>query len=114
MVVAEGILTKDKTRSADYITKEIEKATGIESRETVLGYTQRGGNPSPFDRILATRLGGHASELIARKQFGRMVCLCDNKIGSLPLADVAGKLKLVNSDNDLIIQGKRMGVSFGR
>ncbi|MCD7930163.1 MAG: 6-phosphofructokinase [Tannerellaceae bacterium] len=114
VVVAEGILTKDKSRAADFITRAIEKSTGIETRETVLGYIQRGVNPSPFDRNLATRLGGHATELIANKQFGRMACMHNNAVDSIPLAEVAGKLRLVRSDHDLITQGKRMGISFGR
>ena len=49
--------------------------TGIETRETVLGYIQRGGSPTPFDRNLSTRMGGHATELIANGQFGRMIAL---------------------------------------
>ena len=74
---------------------------------------QRGGNPSPFDRNLATLLGGHATELVAQKQFGRMVCFKDGKIGSVLLAEIAGKTKRVSSDNELIKQGERMGISFG-
>jgi len=74
---------------------------------------QRGGSPSAFDRNLATRLGGHATELIAKGQFGRMVSVTDDKISSLPLEKVAGKLKLVSPNHDLILQGKRMGISFG-
>jgi 6-phosphofructokinase 1 len=58
-------------------------------------------------------LGGHATELIAKGQFGRMVSLVDEQITSFPLEEVAGKLKLVTPDHDLIIQGKRMGISFG-
>lgn len=114
VVVAEGVQTINKKRPADYFTKAIELATGMESRETVLGYTQRGGNPSPFDRNLATRLGGHATELIANRQFGRMVCMKDNKVDSIPLTEVAGKLKIVTPDHDLITQGERMGISFGK
>lgn len=114
VVVAEGIETPDGSKAADYITREIERGTGIETRETVLGYTQRGGSPSPFDRNLATRLGGYASELIANRQFGRMASVQGNTISSIPLAEVAGKLKLVTPDNDLIIQGKRMGILFGK
>jgi len=114
VVIAEGVQTVDKEHPADFITKAIEKGTGIETRETVLGYTQRGGNPSPFDRNLATRLGGHATELIANRQFGRMVCTNGDKVESIPLKEVAGKLKLVTPDHDLIIQGKRMGITFGR
>lgn len=112
VVVAEGVRTPKK-RPADYITKAIEEATGIETRETVLGYIQRGGNPSPFDRNLATRLGGHATELISNGEFGRMVCMDGDTVSSIPLDEVAGKLKLVTPENDLIIQGKRMGVTFG-
>ena len=113
VVVAEGVKTTDGKRPADSITKAIEEATGIESRETVLGYIQRGGNPSPFDRNLATRLGGHATELIADGLFGRMVCMNGDRVESIPLTEVAGKLKLVTPEHDLIIQGKRMGISFG-
>lgn len=113
VVVAEGVTTPDKKRPADYIARTIESVTGIESRETVLGYIQRGGNPSPFDRNLATRLGGHATELIAGRQFGRMVCMKGDEVESIALSEVAGKLKLVTPEHDLIIQGKRMGISFG-
>ena len=93
--------------------KEIEYETGIETRETVLGYIQRGGSPTPFDRNLSTRMGGHATELIANGEFGRMVALKGNGISSVPLAEVAGKLKLVTEDHDLVIQGRRMGICFG-
>jgi 6-phosphofructokinase len=67
----------------------------------------------PLDRILATRLGGHATQLIAEGQFGRMVCLKGNQIESIPLSEVANKLRLVEPDNDLILQGSRMGICFG-
>lgn len=113
VVVAEGIVIPSKMKPADYITRAIEKATGIESRETVLGYIQRGGNPSPFDRNLATRLGGHAVELIARGEFGQMVCVNGRNIEAIPLREVAGKLKLVMPTDELIVQGLRMGISFG-
>lgn len=112
IVTAEGLKT-ERPNPADYISHAVEEATGIEVRQTVLGYIQRGGNPSPFDRNLATLLGGHATELVTQKQFGRMVCLKDGKIGSVPLAEVAGKTKRVSPDNDLIKQGERMGISFG-
>jgi 6-phosphofructokinase 1 len=113
VVVAEGVKTETKKRPIDHISRSIEEATGIETRETVLGYIQRGGNPSPFDRNLATRLGGYATELIARKEYGKMVCLTGNRIDAIPLTEVCGKLKLVTPDHDLITQGKRMGISFG-
>lgn len=113
VVVAEGIQTTGGKRAAEYIAQEIEYETGIETRETVLGYIQRGGSPTPFDRNLATRMGGYAAELVATGQFGRMVALKGNLIASVPLADVAGKLKLVTEKHDLVVQGRRMGVCFG-
>lgn len=113
VVVAEGIRTADGKKAAEYIAQEIEYETGFETRETVLGYIQRGGSPTAYDRNLATRMGGHATELIATGQFGRMVSLQGSDIGSVPLEEVAGKLKLVNEDHDLIVQGKRMGICFG-
>jgi len=119
VAVAEGVdigeenLKKYK-HPASYIAEKIEGLTGIESRETVLGYVQRGGHPSAYDRILATRLGGHATALVARKNFGRMVCLKKGEITSTSLAKVAGKLKLIEPDNDLILQGIHMGISFGK
>lgn len=113
VVVAEGIDIGHKKRPADYFTNVIELATGFETRETVLGYIQRGGSPSPFDRNLATRLGGHATELIAQGQFGKMVCIDGNSVGSIPLSEVAGKLRVVSEDHELIKHGLRMGISFG-
>ena len=113
VVVAEGIATDDQSRAGEYIARAIEAETGIESRETVLGYIQRGGSPTAFDRNLSTRMGGHATELIANRDFGRMVRLKGNEVSSIPLAEVAGKLKLVTEDEDLVVQGRRMGICFG-
>ncbi|MDD6891925.1 MAG: ATP-dependent 6-phosphofructokinase [Bacteroidales bacterium] len=113
VVVAEGIPTLNGKKAAQFIAEEIEYETGFETRETVLGYIQRGGSPTAYDRNLATRMGGYATELIATGQFGRMVSLQGNSITSVPLQDVAGKLKLVTEEHDLIIQGRRMGVCFG-
>ncbi len=113
VVVAEGIKTVDGKKAAEYIAREIEHETGIETRQTVLGYIQRGGAPTPFDRNLSTRMGGHATELIANGDFGRMIALQGNEISSIPLSEVAGKLKLVTEDQDLVVQGRRMGICFG-
>lgn len=113
VVVAEGIETDGQKRAGEFVAREIEKETGIETRETVLGYIQRGGSPTPFDRNLATRMGGHATELIADGQFGRMIALKGNDIGSIPLSEVAGKLKSVTEDQDLVVQGRHMGICFG-
>lgn len=113
VVVAEGINTPDGKKAAQYIAEEVEYETGFETRETVLGYIQRGGSPTSFDRNLATMMGGHAVELISKRQFGRMVALQGNKIDSIPLQETAGKLRLVTEDNELLIQGRRMGICFG-
>jgi 6-phosphofructokinase 1 len=108
VVIAEGL------EQASNIAQLIEEGACIETRETVLGYVQRGGSPSAFDRNLATLLGGHATELIATRKFGRMVSLQNNVITSVPLAEVAGKLKTVPPGHELILQGRRMGISFGK
>lgn len=113
VVVAEGIPTRDGKKAALFIAEEIEYETGFETRETVLGYIQRGGSPTAFDRNLATRMGGHATDLIAKGEFGRMIALQGDTIGSIPLSEVAGKLKLVTEDHDLVVQGRRMGICFG-
>ncbi|MDR0507127.1 MAG: 6-phosphofructokinase [Dysgonamonadaceae bacterium] len=107
VAVAEGLGLESR------ISRMIEDGTGLETRETVLGYVQRGGSPSAFDRNLSTRLGGYATELIAKGEFGKMVSLKDDKITSVPLEEVSGKVKLVPASHDLIIHGKRMGISFG-
>lgn len=113
VVVAEGINTDGRKRAGEYIAQEVEYETGIETRETVLGYIQRGGSPTAFDRNLSTRMGGHATELIANGEYGRMVRVKDGQISSIPLSEVAGNLKLVTEDEDLVIQGRRMGICFG-
>jgi phosphofructokinase-like protein len=114
VVVAEGIKTPGKERSpAQYLSKRISELTGLEARETVLGYIQRGGSPSPMDRVLATRYGTSAADMIARKDFGKMVALKNNEIVSVPLAEVAGKLKLVDPNNSLVVKAKNMGTNFG-
>jgi 6-phosphofructokinase 1 len=113
VAVAEGIEVPGKERPALYFARKIEEATGFETRETVLGYIQRGGSPTPYDRNLGTLLGGHAADLIHERKFGRMVSKIDNKITDVPLKDVAGKLRLVSSETPLVLQGQRMGISFG-
>jgi 6-phosphofructokinase 1 len=79
-----------------YVGNEIEKATGIETRVVVLGHLQRGGSPTPFDRILATRLGIGAIDLVHERKFGHMVALKGNNIVSVPLKDIIGKRKTVS------------------
>ncbi|HZL76921.1 MAG TPA: ATP-dependent 6-phosphofructokinase [Bacteroidales bacterium] len=114
VVVAEGVSNPLKDRSvAHYLSNRINEMTGLETRETVLGYIQRGGTPSPMDRVLATRYGTAAADMIAERDFGKMVALKNDEVVSVPLADVSGKLKLVEPDNPLVLQAKNMGTSFG-
>jgi 6-phosphofructokinase 1 len=92
-----------------YLGKEIEKRCGhIETRVVVLGHIQRGGSPIAFDRVLATRYGIAAIDLVHDRQFGHMVALHGNKIGAVPLKEVVGKRKRV--DPELY---KIAGVFFG-
>jgi 6-phosphofructokinase 1 len=80
------------------IAKEIERCTGIETRVTVLGHVQRGGTPTAFDRVLATRLGVAAIDLVKEEKFGLMVGIRGNKIISVPFAQALAKPKTVDED----------------
>jgi 6-phosphofructokinase 1 len=115
VVVAEGIKNpiKDSCSSAQSLSKRINELTGLETRETVLGYIQRGGTPSPMDRVLATRYGSAAADLIAEQDFGKMVALKNTEIVSVPLSEVSGKTKLVDPKDSLVIQSQKMGTCFG-
>lgn len=95
------------------LAAEIEKMTGQETRVTVPGHFQRGGSPCPYDRVLATRFGSAAAELVAEEEYGRMVGLKNGAIVSVPLEEVAGKLKTVPPDCDLVRTAADIGISFG-
>lgn len=113
VVVAEGIEHPKGKSAASFIAEAIQTYTEIETRETVLGYIQRGGSPTPMDRILATRYGAFAAQCIAEECFGTMVAMKDNKLTTTPLEEVGGKLRLVMHDNHLINKARKLGVSFG-
>lgn len=107
---AEGgeYFTRDKTLDAfghvklggigDALAKAIEKMTGFETRSVVLGHIQRGGSPTAFDRVLGTRFGIGAIDLVHKKDFGKMVALQGNKIVSVPLEKAVAKLKTIDKD----------------
>lgn len=80
------------------LAAEIERCTGIQTRVTKLGYVQRGGSPTPFDRILATRFGIKAYEMIRAGEFGRMAALRGNRITSVPLDEAVGELKRLDEE----------------
>jgi len=113
VVVAEGLPTDGQSNAGEYIARKIRETMGLETRETVLGYVQRGGAPTSFDRNLATRMGGYATDLIVREDYGRMVALQGTLITSVPLEEVGGKTRMVPSDHDLIVEGRKMGICFG-
>jgi len=84
-----------------------------EVRVTVLGHLQRGGSPTPFDRILSTRFGVAAVELAANRQYGRMVCLKGNVITSCTLDEAVGRIKTVPPQSDIVQSARAIGISFG-
>lgn len=114
VVVSEGAklkdqdITKDQTLDefghiklggiGDRLSKLIEEKTGYETRVSVLGHIQRGGSPTAFDRILGTRFGIKAVELVENNEFGKMVSLCGTKIIAVPLESAVTKLKTVDMD----------------
>jgi 6-phosphofructokinase 1 len=95
------------------LAEQIEKIAGIECRVTILGHLLRGGAPSPYDRILATRFGVAAVHLVAEEQYGRMVSLKNNKMTSIPIHDVAGKMRLITVDNSMIKTALSLGICLG-
>ena len=130
LAVAEGAISKEdaklskkeykeKMKSYKYpsvsyeLADEIQKRTGGEVRVTVPGHTQRGGSPCPYDRVFASRLGAEAGELILKGEYGFMVGYKNREIVKVPLADVAGKLKMVSPDSDIVKEAKLLGISFG-
>ncbi|MFH1196240.1 MAG: ATP-dependent 6-phosphofructokinase [bacterium] len=98
---------------AELIARDIEKNAGLETRYTVLGHLQRGGSPTPFDRILSTRFGTYAIDLAIKKKFGRMASLKGNEITSVKIEDAISRQKLVKPTDQLVMTAKAVGVSFG-
>ena len=107
-------VAKRKYPSVSYeIAAQIEQESGVEVRVTVPGHTQRGGSPCPYDRVLCTRLGAAAAKAIMEEDYGYMIAMVDGRTKRVPLADVAGKLKTVEPDCQMIKEAKRIGISFG-
>ena len=92
---------------------EIEEKTGMETRVTVLGHLQRGGSPSPFDRLLATRFGYHAVKLINEGKFGQMVASKGNDIVNVSLAEAARNPRRVDPNSDIVKMAMALGTGFG-
>src|SRR6266496_3367503 len=86
----------------NYLAEDIAEACGAETRATVLGHLQRGGSPSPFDRVLGTRFGAAAAHLVARGGFGRMVALRGLDIMDVPIEEAIARQKLVDPSGELV------------
>ena len=95
------------------LARELEAATGLESRVSILGYVQRGGRPCAADRLLATRLGAAAADMVARGEYGYMVAARGEGTEAVPLTEVAGKVKLVPPDHDWIAAARKVGTGLG-
>jgi len=98
---------------ANTIAFAIREMLHKEIRVTVLGHVQRGGSPTPFDRILATRMGVYAADLAARGEFNRMVCLRCARIESVALEKALAELKLVDPDGEIVHAARAIGTTFG-
>ena len=110
---------KEKQKNKKYpsvsyeVAARIEERTGKEVRVTVPGHMQRGGSPCPYDRVFASRLGAEAGKLILKGEYGFMVGYKNREIVKVPLEEVAGKLKMVSPDSDIVKEAKMLGISFG-
>lgn len=98
---------------AAQVADEVSKDCGVETRVIVLGHLQRGGSPTPFDRILGSRFGVAAVELAAREQFGRMVSLRCGQIDSVWIRDAVAHERLVDPEGERVRAVRSLGISFG-
>ncbi|MFT7617768.1 MAG: phosphofructokinase-like protein [Planctomycetota bacterium] len=127
VVVAEGAYPKGGGRVEDgkggvaghlggvgrYVSEKLSELTGIDSRETVLGHLQRGGIPTAYDRILASRLGNHAVDLVEAGRWGRMVVMENHKVSSIPMVEAIGGTRNVAPESDLVATARNVGITFG-
>lgn len=98
---------------AKFIAEKLEDETGVESRYTILGHTQRGGTPVASDRVLGTLMGSHAMTLLREGKVGRMVAVQNGRLADVDLATAAGKQRLVKLDDPLILAARNVGAEFG-
>lgn len=95
------------------LAAQIEGLINIECRVTILGHLLRGGSPSPFDRLLATRFGVEAVHMVNRGEIGKMVVLKNQGMSTVPINDVAGKLRLVTPDHPFVKAAESLGICLG-
>jgi len=120
VVVAEGIKLPPELKQMARgwpVGNTIGDAIGLfankEVRVSVLGHIQRGGSPSPYDRVLATRFGVAAVDLVAKGEFGKMVALRANAVVAVDVAQAIGRLKAVHPDGELVRTARAIGIGFG-
>ena len=97
----------------ELVAAELERTCGKEARYVVLGHLQRGGSPTAYDRVLATRFGSFAVDLMLRNEYGVMVALKSPDIVAVPLERAVGHIRTVNVNGDIVSTGRNMGISFG-
>ncbi len=95
------------------LSKDLEALTGLEARVTILGHVQRGGTPSPSDRLLATRLGTACADMIADGKSGVMVAMQNGECVPVPLSEVAGNRKTVPLDHPWLLTARNLKISLG-
>ena len=100
--------------TAQALARQLAERLELETRVTVLGHLQRGGGPTPFDRVLATRFGVHAVELVKEGRWGEMVRLRNGEVTSVPLATATGMPRLVDDRHGLIQAARAVGIEFGQ
>ena len=98
---------------AELLARQIQEKTGKECRSLVLGHLQRGGMPTGYDRLLATRFGGAAVQAVEDGRWGHMVALQSPNIVTIPIEDALGKEKRVDPNHDVVQTARRLGISFG-
>jgi 6-phosphofructokinase 1 len=120
IVVAEGVKVPTEWQEhrrtgsvGNRIGDAVSRGAKKDVRVSVLGHIQRGGSPTPFDRILATRFGVAAVDLIAEGGFGKMVCLHNTQIEAVDIAHAVGQLKTVNPHGQIVNTARSIGISFG-
>ena len=97
----------------EHVSRELERRTGKESRHVVLGHLQRGGAPLAYDRVLATRFGSFAVELLLRGEFGTMTALHSPDIVAVPLESIVGRIRNVPTGGDVVRTARNVGICFG-
>jgi len=130
IAVAEGALDKEEaelskkeriqrreergeTTASNRIARIIGEQNNTETRVMVTGHIVRGGNPSPYDRVICTQIGAYAAKLVNEKKFGATVAVCGGKITHNNLADIAGETKFVPKDHELVQAARAVGITFG-